>query len=74
VRFIGLDSDGNQVGNEVIYTINDYIVSWSSPTPTPQPSIPSVPKVGPADNALWAGLVAIFVFLSITLRRRTQKG
>jgi len=74
VRFIGLDSDGNQVGNEVIYTINDYIVSWSSPTPTPQPSIPSVPTVGPADNALWAALVAIFVFLSITLRRRTQKG
>jgi len=75
VRFIGLDSDGDQVGNEVIYTINDYTVSWSSPTPTPTPTpgIPSVPTVGPADNILWASLVAIFVFLSLTLRRRTQK-
>lgn len=73
VRFIGLDSNSDQVGNEVIYTINDYTVSWSSPSPTPTPSIPSVPTVGPADNALWAALVVIFVFLSITLRRRTQK-
>jgi hypothetical protein len=75
VRFIALDDDGNQFGNEVIYTINDYqIAPPSSPDPIPTPpSVADVPQVGPIENTLAAILAAFLVYFVYKLLRKSDK-
>lgn len=66
VRFTALDSNGNQVGKEFIYTMNEQISSTpqtpTTPTRPTTPGVPHVPTVWPKENIILVVILTLMAY------------